>query len=200
VSPTSCGGARCISTGYNPVMRLIRLCCFVLFLSSVPALPAGAQTPDKGLIGAGADLGVFVPDEMFEKTLTIDGFAEYYVTPRISVRGLLAWASPGVENRTEDHFRQVKLLFGGVYNWEFTEWHPFVTAGAGAYFVRQKLDNRNDPDGETRGGINLGGGIEYFRSSTMSIKGEARWDVVSHPPGLPDASGFTLTIGLKRYF
>jgi hypothetical protein len=137
---------------------------------------------------------------VFEPALTLDGFAEWYRSPRVSLRAMFAWASPGVEARTEDHFRQVKLLFNGVYNWEFGVWHPFATAGVGAYFVRLLLDDRPDPDGETRGGINFGGGLEYFTTRTTTIKGEARWDVVSHPPGQPDATGFTLTIGVKQYF
>ena len=181
-------------------MRFTRLLAITSLFTFCLTLPSYAQVPDTGLIGAGADFGVFFPDEAFEKTLTIDAFAEYYVTPRISVRGLFGWASPGFENRTEDHFRQVKLLFNGVYNWEFGVWHPFVTAGAGAYFVRQLLDGQEDPDSETRGGINFGGGTEYFLDDLSAIKGELRWDFVSDPPGLPDASGFTVTIGYKRYF
>jgi hypothetical protein len=179
---------------------LTRLLVITALLIGIHNAPAQAQTPDTGLIGAGADIGVLFPDSAFEPTLTLDGFAEYYVTPRISVRSLLAWANPGFDNRTEDKFRQVKLLFSGVYNWEFVEWHPFVTAGAGAYFVRQLLDDAADPDGETRGGINFGGGVEYFTSSESAVKAEGRWDIVSRPPGLPDATGFTLTIGYKRYF
>jgi len=57
-----------------------------------------------------------------------------------------------------------------------------------------------DPDGETRGGINFGGGIEYFITRLTTIKPEIRWDIVSHPTDLPDATGFTLSIGLKKYF
>lgn len=159
-----------------------------------------AQTPDTGMIGAGFDVGVFFPDEAFENTATLDGYGEAYVTPRFSLRGMLAWANPGVENRTEDHFRQFKLLFSGVYNWEYGVWHPFVSAGAGAYFVRLLREDRPDPEGETRGGLNFGGGIEFFTSRMTTVKGEVRWDVVSHPPDLPDATGFTATIGLKRYF
>jgi hypothetical protein len=181
-------------------MRSIRLSTAVAFLCALCAAPVAAQTPDTGLIGAGGDIGVFFPDEAFENTLTLDAFGEYYVTPRISVRGLLGWAKPGFENQTEDNFRQTRLLFNGVYNWEFVQWHPYVTAGAGFYFVRQLFDDRPDPDGETRGGLNLGGGVEYFVGSMSSVKAEARWDIVSDPPGLPDASGFTLTIGFKRYF
>jgi len=179
--------------------RSYRLCSLIA-LFTVLSHSAQAQTPDTGLIGAGGDIGVLFPAEAFEKTLTLDGFGEYYVTPRISIRGMIVWAKPGFENRTEDSFRQTKLLFNGVYNWEYGEWHPFATAGAGAYFVRQLLDGRDDPDSETRGGLSFGGGIEYFTSSMAAIKGEARWDLVSHPPGLPDASGFSLTIGYKRYF
>jgi hypothetical protein len=174
----------------------------VPFLLSVLlwGVPAGAQTPDTGLIAVGGDIGVFFPDEAFEKTLTLDATGEWYLTPRFGLRGMLAWAKPGVENLTENKFRQTKLLFNGTYNWEFVEWHPFVTAGAGAYFVRQLFDAGTDPDSETRGGLNFGGGVEYFTSDMFSVKGEARWDIVSHPPGLPDASGFSLTIGFKRYF
>ena len=181
-------------------MRLLRLIAAAAVLSLLFNLPAAAQTPDTGLIGAGGDIGVFFPDEAFENTFTIAGYGEYYVTPRISVRALLGWAKPGFENRTEDKFRQTRLLFNGVYNWEYGVWHPFVTAGAGAYFVRPLLEDATDPDGETRGGLNLGGGAEYFLGDMSSLKAEGRWDIVSHPPGLPDASGFTLTIGYKRYF
>jgi hypothetical protein len=163
-------------------------------------LPAAAQTPDTGLLGVGGDLGVFFPDEAFEKTITLDGYAEFYFTPRASLRGMFSWASPGFENRTEDHFRQVRLLFNGVYNWEMGVWHPFVTGGAGFYFVRELIDGANDPDSETRGGLNFGGGTEYFVGDRASFKGEVRWDIVSHPSDFPDATGFTITIGYKRYF
>ena len=179
--------------------RLFRLFCITAVLSAY-VLPAAAQTPDTGMIGVGGDLGVFFPDDTFENALTLDGFAESYVTPRVSLRGMLVWTSPGVNGRTEDHFRQLNLLFNGVYNWEHGAWHPFVTGGAGIYFVRLLREGRDDPDGETRGGINLGAGIEYFIGPLTTVKGETRLDIVSHPPGLPDATGLSFTIGLKRYF
>jgi hypothetical protein len=75
-----------------------------------------------------------------------------------------------------------------------------VTGGAGFYFVRQFFENAADPDSETRGGLNFGGGTEYFVGEKASVKGEARWDIVSQPTGFPDATGFTLTVGYKRYF
>jgi hypothetical protein len=42
--------------------------------------------------------------------------------------------------------------------------------------------------------------VEYFTSDVFAVKTEARWDIVSHPPALPDATVFTLTVGMKRYF
>ena len=180
--------------------RLLRVVCIATSLGLLP-IPALAQkTPDRGVVGYGVDLGALFPDNVFENTVTFDAYGEYYVTPRVSVRGLLAWASPGVTGRTEDHFRQVKLLFGGVYNREYRNWRPFVTAGAGFYFVRLLFEGLNDPPGETRGGLNLGGGTEYVLNKQSAVKAELRWDVVSDPPTLPDATGLTLTVGYKRYF
>ena len=181
-------------------MRLRRIFCITGVLSSLILLPASAQTPDTGLIGVGANFGVFFPDEAFEKTITLDAFGEYYVTPRVSIRGLFGWASPGFENQTENHFRQVKMLVNAVYNWEYGTWHPFVTGGVGAYFVRVLLDNAQDPDSETRGGLNLGGGIEYFLDDRSAVKGEIRWDIVTEPLAGPDASGLNVTFGYKVYF
>ena len=180
--------------------RHFQLICMLALLAG-NVLPASAQTPDSGMLALGADLGAYFPDEAFENAFTVDAFGELYITPRISGRAMLAWTSPGgVNERAEDHFRQYKLLFNGVYNWELGVWHPFATAGAGVYFVRLLLDDRPDPEGETRGGLNLGGGIEYFTTSMTTIKAEIRWDVVSDPPGLPDATGLSLTFGVKRYF
>ena len=187
--------------------RQLRSAVSILFVSAlalVVASPARAQaprpTPDKNLVGYGFDAGVLFPDAAFENTLTLDAFGEFYLTPRVSVRGMLAWASPGVNGRTEDHLRQVKLLFGGNYNWAYKRLRPFGGGGAGAYFVRLKLDDRNDPEGETRGGLYFGGGTDYIIDDESAIKVELRWDVVSDPPGLPDASGASLTVGYKRFF
>jgi hypothetical protein len=161
---------------------------------------ATVTTPDKGVVGYGADVGVLFPDEQFESTLTFDAYGEYYLHPRVSVRGMFAWANPGVSNQTEDHYRQVKLLFGAAYNWRYRMLRPFAGGGAGAHFVRLKRDNDIDPDGESRGGIYFGGGTDIILNNESAIKVEIRWDVISDPPGLPDASSASLTFGYKRYF
>jgi hypothetical protein len=180
--------------------RSTHLICLVVLLTGLLATSAAAQTTQAGSIAAGADFGVFFPDEEFEKTIAIDAFGEYYATPALSIRGMFGWASPGFENFTEDHFRQVKLLFNGVYYFRHDNWLPYVTAGAGAYFVRQLFENAPDPDSETRGGINFGVGTEYLLGGGGSVKGELRWDIVSQPTGFPDATGVSLTFGYKRYF
>ena len=86
-----------------------------------------------------------------------------------------------------------------MYYLQYDKWRPYVTVGAGAYFVRVLVDGGADPDSETRGGLNFGGGTEYSIGSMATVKGEMRWDLVSEPPGFPDASGLTVTIGYKRY-
>jgi hypothetical protein len=174
---------------------------FCLTLANpILAQTARVRTPDKGVIGYGVDAGVLFPDEAFENTFTFDGFGEYYVTPRVGIRALLAFANPGFSGTNEDKFRQTKLLFSGVYNWEKASWRPFAQFGAGFYFVRQQFDVEPDPPGETRGGLNFGGGTEYLLNNESAIKIELRWDIVSHPYTLPDATGTSLTFGYKRYF
>ncbi len=181
--------------------RALRAAAIGLAASLCFVAPAAAQTtPDKGVIGYGADIGVQLPDEAFESTLAFDAHAEFYLTPRVAVRGLFGFASPGADLRTEDKLRQVQLLFSGIYNWEHDNWRPFVLGGAGAYFVRLLIDGGTDLPRETRGGIHFGGGTEYIFSDEDALKVELRWDIVSHPPALPDASNATFTVGYKRYF
>jgi hypothetical protein len=181
------------------MLRSAHHICVAVLLVGFLTSSAAAQSPEAGTFAAGGDLGVFFPDEAFEKTFTIDGFGEYYITPNVSIRGFLAWANPGFENFTEDKFRQVKLLFNGMYYFKRGNWVPYGTVGAGFYFLRQLFDDAPDPDSEVRGGLNFGAGTEYLLGSA-SVKGELRWDVVSHPTGFPDATGFSLTFGYKRYF
>lgn len=179
--------------------RFARVSCLVAAVG-LWTIPAQAQTPDTGLIAIGADVGVHFPDEEFENAATVDGYGEWYITPRIGVRGMFAWTKPGYRGRTENSFRQYKMLFNGIYNWDGGRWHPFVTAGAGVFWVRTLRAFVEDPDGETRGGVNFGGGVEFFTHDRAAIKVEFRWDVVSHPPGLPNATGPSATFGYKYYF
>jgi opacity protein-like surface antigen len=173
---------------------------FALFLAGTTTPALAQTTPDAETIGYGVDVGVLFPDATFDKTFALDAHGEYYLSPKLAIRGLVGFANPGVRRVGDDRFRQVKLLVSGVYNWTYNDWRPFVAAGAGAYFVRVLRDRLPDLDGETRGGLNLGAGTEFVLSENHALKGEARWDIVSHPTNLADATGLTLTVGYKRYF
>jgi len=43
------------------------------------------------------------------------------------------------------------------------------------------------------------GGVEFFTSNTFSVKGEARYHIVTKANGY-NPSGLALTIGAKTYF
>jgi hypothetical protein len=194
---------RHVSRALESAVSVLAFALTALAASSTDVLaqtPAPVATPDKGVIAWGGDIGVLFPDEEFENALTFDAYGEYYVHPRISVRGMFVWANPGVANRTEDHYRQVKLLFGAAYNFRYKLLRPFAEGGAGVHFVRLKRFDAPDPDGETRGGLYFGGGTDIVLTHEDAIKVEVRWDVVSHPTGLPDATSAVLTFGYKRYF
>jgi hypothetical protein len=184
----------------QPVLRFLFVCVLALAVPSPARAQTARPTPDRHLIGYGVDLGVLFPDDSLENTLTLDGYGEFYLTPRVSARAMFAWASPGISGRTEDHFRQVKLLFGANYNWVYQRMRPFAGGGAGAYFVRLKLDGQEDPEGERRGGIYFGGGSDIIIDEESAVKIEFRWDVISDPPGQFDATGPSLTFGYKRFF
>jgi hypothetical protein len=191
--------ARCAARVFPPWIATLGV--LILLAPAAPAsAQAGAATPDKGVIGYGIDAGVLFPDDTFENTLAIEGHGEYYLAPGLALRGILGFANPGVNQRTEDRLRQVKLSGDVVYNWRYKQWRPFVSGGIGAYFVRLLLDGRSDPEGEVRGGLNFGGGTEFVLDERSALKSEVRWDIVSQPPGLSDATGAALLFGYKRYF
>jgi opacity protein-like surface antigen len=91
------------------------------------------------------------------------------------------------------------LQFGVNYNWERGRWHPFIGAGLGAYFLQYRRRDAPLGDSVTRFGASAGGGIEYFLSRTVALKGEGRYHTVADIARV-DPSGTTFTIGVKTYF
>lgn len=161
---------------------------------------AQAVVPDTNMIGIGGDVGVLVPTDPLEPAVTLAAFVESYLSPRTSVRVAAGWADPGFDRDPSDTLHQVRLTFDLLYNWEEGVWHPFVGAGAGVYLVQETDRGRSVADRRSKGGINLGGGIEYFTRRTLTIKAEALYHFVAQGTLPVDPSGLTLTIGLKRYF
>ena len=125
---------------------------------------------------------------------------EYYLTPRVSLRTMFGLTDPGFARESTDSLRQVPLRLDVNYNWEGGRFHPFVGAGAGAYFLRFKDNGQAIGDTETKLGFNVGGGVEYFTGRTVSLKGEARYHAIENMQSGQDPSGLVFTAGLKKYW
>ena len=184
-------------------MRKLVVSLFTFVAVCIVAADASAQRrqPHTGSHAVGVDVGAFVPDDdRFDSGLLAEGFYEYYLTPRVSVRGAFGTTDPELEREDDDSLRQRRLRMGLLYNWERGQWHPFVGAGFGAYFLRSKDNGRPIGQGRTEPGVDVGAGIEQFLSPTLALKGEGRYYWIGTPPGGPDPSGWALTLGLKHYF
>ena len=129
----------------------------------------------------------------------VEGFYEYYFTPRTSVRVGLGWANPEFDREEDDSLRYVRVATDVVHNWEGGAIHPFVGAGLGVYFLQLRDNGRNLGDSESKLGGTAFGGVEFFTSRRVSVKAEARYHLISDVDSLnPD--GLALTIGVKKYF
>lgn len=167
----------------------------------VPAIAAAqARMPHTGASAVGGEVGVFLPKEdALTKGPVIEGFYEYYLTARDSVRVGVGWLNPKFEPETSDSLRQIRIGADLVHNWEGGAVHPFVGAGVGTYFLQFRDNGQNSGDSETKLGGTIFGGAEFFTSDTFSVKGEARYHIVSKVNEF-NPSGLALTIGVKSYF
>ena len=176
---------------------------FVLGLCIASPRSAAAQErePHKGSVAAGFDVGAFVPtDSAFDSSLVLNALYEYYLTPRVSLRTEFGWADPSFKRESGDSLRQLPLRLDVNYNWEGGKWHPFVGAGVGAYFLQTKDNGESFGDSETNAGFNLGGGVEYFLTRDLTLKGEGRYHLINDTRSGLDPSGFAITAGVKKYF
>jgi opacity family porin len=155
--------------------------------------------PHAGANAVGAEVGAFIPNQDgMSHSAEVTGFFEPYLTARDSLRLAVGWADPKVETSNDQSTRQVRIGGEVIHNWEGGSVHPFVGAGLSAYFLKA-LAAGTDGDTATRLGGTILGGAEFFASKTFSVKGEARYNVVSKWNGY-DPSGLSLTIGVKSYF
>ena len=162
---------------------------------------AQERAPHAGSTAVGVDVGAFIPTEnQLDKAAIVSVLLEYYLTPRVSLRTDFGLTDPGFSTESTDSLRQIPLRLDVNYNWERGKWHPFVGAGAGAYFLRFKDNGQAIGDTETKPGVNVGGGIEYFTGRTVSLKGEARYHVIGNTRSGHDPSGLVFTGGLKKYW
>lgn len=177
-----------------------RLCSALILLGFVvSAVPTSAQQPHAGAFAVAGEGGFFVPDTEFGIAPTISGSAEFYLLPRLSVRGLMGWTSPDFEARAEDSLQQVSLLGDVLYNWEGGVWHPYVAGGFGFHFLKTKIAGQSVGDWRKKGGLNGGVGLEYFSRRDITVKVELLYQYVAHDAFEPNPSGLALKIGLKKY-
>jgi Outer membrane protein beta-barrel domain len=186
-------------------MSSSKLVAIALVLLTLPAA-ADAQgrrsrrAPHEGSAAIGGDIGVFLPSEdALESGLSLEGFYEYYLTPRASVRVGLGWANPDFDRDPDAYLRYVRVPLDVVYNWEGGKVHPFVGAGLGIYFLQFRNNGEDFGDQENKLGATLFGGAEFFTSRTVSVKGELRYHIVSDINSF-SPNGAAVSIGLKKYF
>lgn len=167
----------------------------------VPALAAAqGRMPHKGAGAVGAEFGLFLPKEdQLTTGPVIEGFYEYYLTARDSLRVGAGWLNPKFDREREDSLRQIRIAVDFVHNWEGGTVHPFVGAGLGTYFLQVRDNGNNFGESETKVGGTVFAGAEFFTSNTFAVKGEARYHIV-RKVGDFNPSGLSLTIGVKSYF
>jgi hypothetical protein len=182
-------------------VHLLRNVYVLLTLVTLVASPAFAQrrVPDTGMMAAGGEVGFFVPDDEFDTSPIFGGLFEYYVTPRLGLRGSVLFMDPEFERGTDDSLRHVRLGFDVIYNWEHGKWHPFAGGGLGVHMLQVKENGRSLGDSENELGLTGLGGVEYFFNRRTTFKIEGRFMFVDDF-GPSEPSGFAATFGIKRYF
>jgi hypothetical protein len=182
-------------------MTVLQKCIVSAVLVFVPAsVFAQGRVPhtDSGAIGG--DVGLFLPrDAALSSGPTLEGFYEYYLSPRISVRTGVGWSNPAFDREHADKLRHVRIALDAVHNWEGGSVHPFVGAGIGVYFLQVRANGNNIGDSESKLGGTIFGGAEFFTNNTTSVKAEARYHLIKNV-GILNPDGLALTIGLKKYF
>jgi hypothetical protein len=136
------------------VIAYARICKSVhsgIVRGGIAATAWAQRTPAAESGGIGGDFGVFLPaEDQLSPGLAVEGFYEYYLTARTSVRTGLGWANPNFDREEEDSLRQFRVALDVAYNWEGGTVHPFVGAGVGIYFLQLKDNGESFGDSESK--------------------------------------------------
>jgi opacity protein-like surface antigen len=167
--------------------------------------PVAQRTPAAGMWAGGGSVGAAAPaDAGLKNGLDIAGNLERFFTPRVSLRGQIGaswWDLQG-----HSFSGTVKPLFAtgnAVYNWEGGAVHPYVTGGIGIYHFRGPGTTNADV-ADTKAGVNVGGGLDYFIDRRTTMGGELAYHKVgafdTPLAAFGDGSFWRFGFGLKRYF
>ena len=170
-------------------------------------VPAGAQqrVPDRGMFALGLNAGFAIPhDDLLETGTYTSVNGEFYLTPRFSLKAQFggAWFEAD-DDFLDEQVSPMHLIGTAVYNWEYGKIHPYAGAGAGWYRYRFRIDD--DAAGtDSKFGVNLAGGVEYFLSRTDTIVGDVTFHVISGDTVSNffayNGTYWTFSGGYKKYF
>ena len=164
---------------------------------------AQGRTPRTDSAAVGVDVGLFRPNQdVLESGVSLDGFYEYYLAPRTSVRFGAGWTAPEYARESDESLRYVRVGGDLIYNWEGGPVHPFVGAGLGVYIMQPRENGNDVAESESKLGGVLLGGVEFFTSNTVAVKGEVSYHLISDVEnfGPSNPNGLKFAVGLKKYF
>jgi hypothetical protein len=162
--------------------------------------------PDEGMTAVGVSIGgSLASDASLSNGLEIAGNIETYLSPRVSLRGQVAWTTWDIVGR--GFTGSVRpLVFDGnvVYNWEGGAWHPYATAGLGLYHYAFDIDGLPSGSHDNKFGADIGGGIEGFLTLHTTFTGEILYHAVQTPAvgpiGAFESRFWSVRAGVKHYF
>ena len=187
-------------------MRTAFVAIAVGVVMAIGVTPAAAQqrVPDAGMWAVGASAGASGPaDASLQRGFEGAGNIEGYMTPRVSIRGQVGATSWDVVGR--NFSGTITPIFADanlVYNWEGGVVHPYVTGGVGIYHYHGSESATQDRS-DTKPGVDVGGGLEYFFTRHTTITGELLYHKVgafaSPLATFNDGSFWRFGVGAKVY-
>lgn len=190
---------------YWPVRKIVSITMILLGTAAATA-SAQQRVPDRGMFALGINFGFAIPqDDLLDSGTFTSVSGEYYVTPRVSLKARFggAWFETDDDIGLEEEVSPMHLIGSVVYNWERGKIHPYASVGAGWYRYRFRV-NDESAGTDSKFGVSLGGGAEYFLSRSDTIVGDVTFHVISGDAAssffLYDGSYWSFSGGYKKYF
>jgi hypothetical protein len=186
----------------------MRIQAILILTALICATPQGTyaqvRAPRENTVAIGGNVGFHATDTGSddEHGANLEAFAEYYYSPRASLRGTFGWAEPELQATPKRTLRQQRVLVNFVYNWPLGRFRPFATVGGGAYFLQPRQDGDSVDRRIAKPGANIGWGVEYDLR-TLAVRTEMTVHILNKedsPQFAGELSGFAWTFGVKVPF